>query len=92
MTGRYLKVRSTASGKLLARVFPPRPYNNFSIIAADASGTLFVLGAMHDWERNANTPPKVLARSSRTLMKFLELRIGPVRAGRSSQACPSRSG
>jgi hypothetical protein len=76
VTGRYLKVRDTATGKLLGRVYPPKPYNNFNVIAGDASGTLFVLGAMHDFERNANTPPKVLARSSRTPMKFLEMRIG----------------
>jgi hypothetical protein len=79
VTGRYLKVRDTANGKLLGRVYPPKPYNNFNVIAADASGTLFVLGAMHDFERNANTPPKVLARSSRTPMKFLELRIDAAR-------------
>lgn len=77
VTGRYLKVRSTATGKLLATVFPPKPYNNFSMITADASGTVFVLGAMRDWERSANTSPRVLARTPRTPMKFLELRIGP---------------
>lgn len=77
VSGRYLKVRSTATGKLLATVFPPKPYNDFSVIAADAGGTVFILGAMHDFERNANTPPRVLARSARTPMKFLELRIGP---------------
>jgi hypothetical protein len=34
VTGRYLKVRSTATGKLLATVFPPKPYSNFSMITA----------------------------------------------------------
>ena len=30
VNGRYLKVGSTATGKLLATVFPPKPYNDFS--------------------------------------------------------------
>ena len=77
VTGRYLKVRSTATGKLLATVFPPKPYNNFSMITADAGGTVFVLGAMRDWERHASTRPQVLFENQTTLMRFLELRIGP---------------
>jgi len=77
VTGRYLKVRSTATGKLLATVFPPKPYNNFSMITADASGTVFVLGAMRDWERHAKTRPQVYLENQTTLMRFLELRIGP---------------
>lgn len=77
VTGRYLKVRATGTGRLVATVYPPKPYNNFDVITADASGTLFVLGAMRDWEHTANTPPRVLARTPRTPMKFLELRIGP---------------
>jgi hypothetical protein len=75
--GRYLKVRSSATGKLLATVFPPKPYNNFSMITADASGTVFVLGAMRHWERYANTRPQVYLRNQTTPMRFLELRIGP---------------
>ena len=77
VNGRYLKVRSTATGKLLATVLPPRPYNNFSLITADASGTVFVLGAVHDWQRYANSLPRVYRRNQPTPMKFLELRIGP---------------
>ena len=77
VNGRYLKVRSTATGKLLATVFPPKPYNNFSMITADASGTVFVLGAMADWQRYANTRPQVYRRNQTTLMKFLELHISP---------------
>jgi hypothetical protein len=76
VNGRYLKVRSTATGKLLATVFPPKPYNNFSMITADASGTVFVLGAMADWERYANTRPQVYRRNQTTPMRFLALHIG----------------
>jgi hypothetical protein len=77
VTGRYLKVRSTATGKLLATVRPPRPYNNFSMITADAGGTVFVLGAAHNWQRYANAGPQVYFLNQTTLMRFLELRIGP---------------
>ena len=77
VNGRYLKVRSTATGKLLATVFPPKPYNNFSMITADASGTVFVLGAMADWERYANALPRVYRRNQTTPMRFLALHIGP---------------
>ena len=71
----FPKISST--GKLLATVFPPKPYNNFSMITADAGGTVFVLGAMRDWERRGNTRPQVLFENQTTLMRFLELRIGP---------------
>ncbi len=77
VTGRYLKVRSTATGKLLATVLPPKPYNNFQLVTADASGTVFVLGAVHDWQRYANALPRVFRRNQTTPLKFLELRIGP---------------
>jgi hypothetical protein len=75
VNGRYLKVRSTATGKLLATVFPPKPYNNFSMITADASGTVYVLGAMRYWQRYANTRPQVARRNQTTPLMFLELRI-----------------
>lgn len=84
VTGRYLKVRSTATGKLLATVFPPKPYNNFSTITADATGTVFVLAAAHDWQHYANALPRVFRRSQTTPLRFVELRIGS--AGRVQQS------
>jgi hypothetical protein len=77
VNGRYLKVRSTATGKLLATVFPPKPYNNFSMVTADASGTVFVLGAMADWERYANARPQVYRRNQTTPLRFLEMHVDP---------------
>jgi hypothetical protein len=76
VTGRYLKVRSTATGRLLATVHPPKPYNNFSMITADASGTVFVLAAVHDWQRYANAQARVYLRNQTTPVRFVELRIG----------------
>lgn len=78
--GRYIKVRATATGKLLATVSPPKPYNNFSLLTAAANGRMFVFGAMRYWERNAGPSPRLEERDQVTPMKFLVLRITP--AGR----------
>jgi hypothetical protein len=78
--GRYLKVRATATGKLLATISPPRLYNDFSLLTADASGRTFVFGAQRFWERNAGPSPKLAERNQRTPLRFLALRITP--AGR----------
>jgi hypothetical protein len=73
--GRYLKVRATSTGKLLATVSPPKPYNDFSILTGAASGRVFVFGAMRYWQRNAGPSPRLAARNPRTPMVFLLLRI-----------------
>ena len=74
--GRYVRVRATASGKLVATISPPEPYNDFTVLTASANGSTFVLGAMRHWERTANSPA-LLARDQRTPMKFRVLRITP---------------
>jgi hypothetical protein len=73
--GRYIKVRATSTGKLLATVSPPKPYNDFNVITAAANGRVFVFGAMHFWQRNAGPSPRLAARNLRTPMEFLLLRI-----------------
>jgi hypothetical protein len=88
VTGRYLKVRATESGKLIATVAPPKPYNDFAMVSADATGTVFVLGAMRYWERYANTRPSVVARNWVTPMRFLLVRITGGRAQMSSLHFP----
>ena len=83
--GRYLKVRATATGKLLATVRPPAPYNDFQLLTSDADGHTFVLGAMRYWQHNAGPSPRLLARNQRTPMRFLILRLtsaGQVRVSR----------
>ena len=77
VSGRYAKVRSTATGKLLATISPPKPYNDFSLITADASANTFVFGAMRHWERNENQSLRLMRRNQRTPMKFLVLHITP---------------
>ena len=73
--GRYLKVRATSTGKLLATISPPKPYNDFSVLTGAANGRTFVFGAMHYWEHNAGPSPRLEARDQRTPMVFLLLRI-----------------
>src|SRR5262249_10625436 len=80
VTDRYLRIRATESGKLIAVLAPPKPYNDFQMISADATGTVYVLGAMRYWERYANPRPSVLARNQVTPMRFLLVRITGGRA------------
>ena len=79
VSGRYIKIRATSDGQLVATISPPKPYNDFTVLTASANGSTFVLGAMRHWERTANSP-RLQARDQRTPMKFLVLRITP--AGR----------
>jgi hypothetical protein len=73
--GRYLKVRATSTGKLLATVSPPKPYDDFSLLTGAANGRMFVFGAMRHWEHKAGAPLGLAARDQRTPMVFLLLRI-----------------
>lgn len=73
--GRYLKVRATGTGKLVDTVSPPKPDNAFSLVTADASGGMFVLGAMRYWQTSASSTDG--ARNQRTPMSFSVLRITP---------------
>ena len=77
---RYLRIRATDSGKLIAVLAPPKPYNNFQMISADATGTVFVLGMMRYWQRYANTRPSLFARNQATPMRFVGVRITDGRA------------
>jgi hypothetical protein len=73
--GRYIKVRATSTGALLATVSPPKPYNDFSVLTGAANGRAFVFGAMRYWQRNAGPSPRLAARNQTTPMVFLLLRI-----------------
>jgi hypothetical protein len=71
--GRAIEVRATATGKLVARVSPPEPYNNFKVLSGDASGHEFVFGAEHVFHSPRGTP----ARKPLGPLKFLLLRVAP---------------
>ena len=87
--GRYIKVRATSTGRLLATVSPPGPYNDFSLLTGAANGRAFVFGATRDWQLNAGPSPRLAARNQTTPMVFLLLRItaGGIRR---CPRCPSR--
>lgn len=74
---RYIKIRATVTGKLLATIGPPRPYNAVGPLTADADGRTFVFGASRIWEHNAGPSPKLAERDQRTPMKFLLVHITP---------------
>jgi hypothetical protein len=70
---RYVKVRATASGKLLTTVSPPAPYNAFVSFTGDASDRTFVFAAQRNsYSKTGNERYK--QDQSRPL-KFTILRI-----------------
>jgi len=74
---RYIKIRATATGRLLATISPPEPYNAFAGLTADASGRTFVFAAQRLWERKAGDLPRLFKRDDQTPMKFLLVHITP---------------
>ncbi len=73
--GRYLKIRATGTGRLLARISPPEPCNSFRLLTSNADGRLFVFGAMRYWHRGGRSWSWIGQRDRRTPMTFLALRI-----------------
>ena len=72
---RYVKIRATASGKLLRTVSPPAPYNAFEGFAAAANGRTFVFAAHRD--RYNKTGDEYYKLDQKTPLKFMILRITP---------------
>lgn len=76
-TDRYLRIRATVTGKLLATISPPKPYNSIRLLTGDAAGRVFVLAVAHLWERGPTAPLATAERDEITPMKFLIVRITP---------------
>jgi hypothetical protein len=74
---RYVKIRATATGRLLATISPPAPYNGIDGLTADASGRTFVFAVRRFWERNAGDFPRLFRRDDQTPMRFLLVHITP---------------
>jgi len=70
---RYVRIRATASGKLLRTVSPPAPYNAFEGFAGAANGRTFVFAAHR--ERYNKTGDEYYKLDQRTPLKFMILRI-----------------
>ena len=72
---RYVKIRATATGKLVRTVSPPAPYNAFESFAGAANGRTFVLAAnRYRYTKAGNEYYKL---DQRTALKFITLRITP---------------
>jgi hypothetical protein len=70
---RYVKIRATASGKVLATVSPPAPYNAFESFAGAASDRTFVFAAQrYTYDKTGNERYK---QDQKTPLKFMILRI-----------------
>ncbi len=72
---RYVRIRATASGKVLRTVSPPAPYNAFESFAGAANGRTFVLAANR--YRYTKTGNEYYKLDQRTPLKFMILRITP---------------
>jgi hypothetical protein len=72
---RYVKIRATASGKLLRTVSPPAPYNAFESFAGAANGRTFVFAANRYRYTKHGDPYYKL--NQRAPLKFMILRITP---------------
>jgi len=72
---RYVKIRATASGRVLRTVSPPAPYNAFESFAGAANGRTFVLAANR--YRYTKTGNEYYKLDQRTPLKFMILRITP---------------
>jgi hypothetical protein len=75
VTARHVKIRATASGKLLRTVSPPAPYNAFESFAGAANGRTFVFAANRN--RYNRTGKEYYKLDQKTPLKFMILRITP---------------
>lgn len=62
--GRYIKVRATATGKLVTTISPPKPYNNFILLTGTADGRTFIFGAERYLRSPSQPAPQLQHRPS----------------------------
>jgi len=73
---RYVKIRATASGKVLRTVSPPAPYNAFESFTGAADARTFVFAAQ--WYIHGKMGvPRLYKQDQKTPLKFMILRIMP---------------
>jgi hypothetical protein len=75
--GRYIEVRSTVTGKLVTRVWPPKPYNNFFSLSGTADGNTFVFGVERFLGFVGPFSPQNLSLDASAPVKFIRLHITP---------------
>ena len=72
---RYVKIRATANGKVVATVSPPAPYNAFESFTGAANDRTFVFAAQrYTYDKTGNERYK---QDQKTPLKFMILRITP---------------
>ncbi len=72
---RYVKIRATANGKVVATVSPPAPCNAFESFTGAASDRTFVFAAQrYTYDKTGNERYK---QDQKTPLKFMILRITP---------------
>jgi len=76
-------VRSTATGKAVTTVHVPRPYNDLSVMTADALGTVFVFGAVRMTWQGAGSDGtwKIDSKTPMLLMRLDVTRAGHTELG-----------
>jgi hypothetical protein len=76
VNARYVKIRATASGKVLRTVSPPAPYNAFESFTGAANARTFVFAAQ--WYIHGKLGvPRLYKQDQKTPLKFMILRITP---------------
>jgi hypothetical protein len=85
---RWVRIRDTATGKLIGTISPPAPYNAFESFAGAANGRTFVLAANR--YRYTKTGNEYYKLDQRTPLKFIVVRITP--GGRTESSALSLPG
>jgi hypothetical protein len=75
--GRYLAIRATATGKLLATISPPAPYNDFTLLTGAADGRVFIAGAQRLRNNGPVSSPSLAELDESTPMRFIVVRVTP---------------
>jgi hypothetical protein len=75
--GRSIQIRATATGKLVATVKPPGPYNDFVVMTGSGDGQTFVFGAERYWGFRGAKSPLTGALDQKAPLRFVVLHVTP---------------
>jgi hypothetical protein len=75
--GRSIQIRATATGKLVATVRPPAPYNDFTVLTGTPDGQTFVFGAERYWGFRGVQSPLTGALDPSAPLRFVQLHVTP---------------
>jgi hypothetical protein len=73
--GRFIRVRATDTGKLVATVSPPAPYNNFILLTGTPDGRTFIFGAERFWGFRGAQSPETGALDASAPIEFVVFHI-----------------